>query len=100
MREVAVNAEAWNRISNTRPEVVVSVPEGTFPEVPTEMASFAIGQTVRVVRAPYKSAVGTLVNLAQSQSVLPSGLRALTAEVRLMSGDSTQVPLANLEIIG
>lgn len=100
MREVAVNAEPWNRVGNHRPEVVVAVPEGTYPEIPTEMAAFAVGQTVRVVRAPAKSMVGTLVTLPHGPSVLPSGLRLSTAEVRLMSGDSIQVPLANLEIIG
>jgi hypothetical protein len=100
MREVSVNAEPWNRIGNTRPELVVSLPEGTFPEVPTELAAFAIGQTVRVVSPPYKSMVGTLTNLQLSLSVLPSGLRAQTAEVRLLNGETVQVPLANLEIIG
>jgi hypothetical protein len=100
MREVAVNAEPWNRIDNHRPEVVVSVPEGTFPEIPTERASFSVGQAVRVLRAPMKSAVGTLVTLGHSQSILPSGLRAQNAEVRLLNGESIQVPLVNLEIIG
>jgi hypothetical protein len=100
MREVAMNAEPWNRIGNTRPEVVIAVPEGTFPEVPTEVAAFAIGQTVRVVSPPYKSMVGTLNNLPPGLSVLPSGLRTHTAEVRLLNGDTVQVPLANLEIMG
>lgn len=100
MREVAVNAEPWNRIGNTRPEVVVSAPEGALPEVPTELAAFAIGQTVRVVSPPYKSMLGTLTNLPQGLTALPSGLRAQTAGVRFVNGDSVQVPLANLEIIG
>ena len=100
MREVAVNAEPWNRIANTRPEVVVSVPEGAYPEFPTEMATFAIGQTVRVVSSPYKSMVGTLTGLPQGLSVLPSSLRAQTAQVRFLNGDTFQVPLVNLEIIG
>jgi hypothetical protein len=61
MKEVSINAMPWNRFGNNRPEVVVTVPEGTLPEIPTEMAAFAIGQTVRVVSPPYKSGVGTLV---------------------------------------
>jgi hypothetical protein len=100
MREVAMNAEPWDRIGNTRPEVVVSAEEGSYPEVPTELAAFAIGQTVRVVSPPYKSMIGTLNNMPQSLSLLPSGLMAKTAEVHLSSGDTVQVPLANLEIIG
>jgi hypothetical protein len=100
MREAAVIAEPWNRFGNTRPEVVISLPEGAFPEVPTEMATFAIGQTVRVVSPPYKSMVGTLTKLPQGMSVLPSGLRTQVAAVRLLNEDTVQVPLANLEIIG
>jgi hypothetical protein len=98
--EVAINAEPWNRIGNTRPEVVVSVLEGALPEVPTELASFAIGQTVRVVSQPYKSMLGTLTNLPQSLFRLPSGLMARTAEIQLSDGGKAQVPLENLEIIG
>jgi hypothetical protein len=100
MREVAVNAEPWNRIGNTRPEAVVSVPEGTFAEEPTEMAAFAIGQTVRVVSAPHKGRVGTLTYLKQGFSVLPSGVQAQVADVRLSGEESVEIPLANLEIIG
>jgi hypothetical protein len=100
MQEVAVNAEPWDRIGNTRPEAVIVVPGGTNPEIPTELASFAIGQTVRVICPPYKSRVGTLTNLAQGFSLLPSGLRAQTAEVRLSKEETIKVPLANLEIVG
>ena len=98
--EVALNAEPWNRIGNTRPEIVVSAAEGALPEIPTELASFAIGQTVRVVSPPYKSMLGTLTNLPQSLSRLPSGLLAKTAGIQLSNGDTVQIPLANLEIIG
>ena len=100
MREAAVNAESWDRIGNSRPEVVITLPEGSLPEVPTEAASFSIGQTVRVVSPPYKCMVGTLTSLHQGLSVLPSGLRAQLAEVSLINGDTIQVPMANLEIIG
>jgi len=100
MREVSVNAEAWNRITNTRPEAVITLPEGVQPVIPTDSAAFTVGQTVRVVSPPYKSLVGTLTNLLPGLSILPSGLRAQAAGVRLVNGDTVQVPLANLEIIG
>lgn len=100
MREVSVNAEPWNRLTNTRPEVMVSLPDGVTPEAPTDSATFAIGQTVRVVSAPYKGFIGTLTGLQPGLSVLPSGLRAQTAGVRLSGGDIIQIPLANLEVLG
>jgi hypothetical protein len=100
MREVSVNAEPWNLMANTRPEAIVALPDGILPKVPTESAAFVVGQTVRVVSPPYKSMVGTLTNLLPGLSILPSGLRAQAAGVRLSSGDTVQIPLANLEIIG
>ncbi|NJD58775.1 MAG: hypothetical protein C3F13_18665 [Anaerolineales bacterium] len=98
-REAALIAEPWDRIRNTRPEVVISLPEGVRPEIPAESKPFASGQTVRVISPPYKSMVGTLTNLQAGLSVLPSGLRAETAGVRLANGDIVQIPLANLEVI-
>lgn len=100
LREVSVNAEPWSRIADTRPEVVIALPEGVNPAALADSAPFTIGQTVRVVSPPYKSLVGALTTLQTGKSVLPNGLRAQTAGVRLLNGDIVQVPLANLEIIG
>jgi hypothetical protein len=100
MREVSVNAEPWERIGNTRPEAVIALPEGVLPEIISDTATFTTGQTVRVVSPPYKGMVGTLTSLPPGLSVLPSGLRTEAAGVRLTNGDTVQVPLANLEIIG
>jgi hypothetical protein len=100
MREVSVNAEPWSRITNTRPEVVIALPEGAHPAALADTAPFAVGQTIRVVSPPYKSLVGTLTTLQAGMSVLSNGLRAQTAGVKLVNGDIVQVPLANLEIIG
>ena len=99
-QEATVNAEPWDRIANRRPEVVITIPEGSNLEAPTELAYFAIGQTVRVTSPPYKSKTGTLTNLARGFTLLPSGLRAQIAEVRFLSGESVKIPLSNLEIIG
>lgn len=99
-REASLIAEPWNRITNTRPEVVIALPEGVRPGALTESIPFTIGQTVRVVSPPYMSMVGTLTTLQSGLSVLPSGLRAQTAGVRLLNGDIVQIPLANIEVIG
>ncbi len=98
-RDTTVMAEPWNRITNTRPEVVVSLPEGVRPEPLKELSTFAVGQMVRVVTPPYKSMTGTLTNIHPGLSVLPSRIRAQTGAVRLLNGDIVQVPLANLEIL-
>jgi hypothetical protein len=100
MREVSVNAESWNRITNNRPEALIALPDGTLPEATIDSAAFSVGQSVRVVSPPYKSMLGTLTNLLPGLSVLPNGLKAQAAGVRLLTGDTVQVPLSNLEIIG
>ncbi len=99
MRETAVIAEPWDRMLNTRPEVVINLPEGVNPEILNDSLPFTVGQTVRVISSPYKSLVGSLTTLQPGLSVLPSGLRAPTASVRLLNGDTVQIPLANLEVI-
>lgn len=100
MREITINAEPWNRMMNTRPELMLTLPMGASPERPIDNVTFSSGQLVRVISPPYKSMVGTLTNLLPGLSILPSGIKAQAAGVRLMTGDTVQVPLANLEIIG
>jgi hypothetical protein len=97
-REVAVNAEVWDRYAGTRPELVIPLPAGSASGAPHETEIFAAGQSVRIVRAPYAGKVGTVANLCGT-AVFPSGIRAQAAEVRLENGDNAVLPLANLEVL-
>jgi hypothetical protein len=98
-REVVVNACLWNRLTGERPEAIIPLPAvGQIPS-PREADIFAPGQTVRILRAPYAAATGTLVSLRGGQVAFPNGLRAQAAMVRLENGEQVAVPLANLEVI-
>jgi hypothetical protein len=97
-REVALNAEAWDRYNNKRPEVVIPLPAASPPPLASDTGVFASGKQVRVLRAPYTGKIGTLVDL-RSSAVFPNGLRAMAAEVRLEDGDNAVLPLANLEVL-
>ncbi len=99
-REVTVNAEAFDRYSGKRPEIIIPLPVSQEPPLPRDVDTLAPGQTVRLRRAPYGGAIATLVNLRPGLTALPSGLRAPVVEVRLESGEQTLVPLVNLEIVG
>jgi hypothetical protein len=99
-REVTVNAEHFDRYSGNRPEVIIPLPVSSDPPEPIGFETFAVGQTVRVRRPPNAGAIGTLSDLPGGMSVLPSGLRAPAAEVRLENGETVVVPLVNLEVVG
>lgn len=98
-REIALNAEPWDQFTDQRPEVFIPLPaEGTIA-APQEIVEFSVDQRVRVVRAPYKSQLGTITALPAGQEVFASGVQGPAAEVNLESGDQVILPLANLEVL-
>jgi hypothetical protein len=99
-RDATLNAEAFDRYSGARPEVIIPLPTSAPPPVPHDLEAFAPGQTVRLRRQPAAGQVATLLGLHDSPATFPSGLRAAAAEVRLESGEQLVVPLANLEVVG
>jgi hypothetical protein len=99
-RDATINAEAFNRYTGTRPEVIIPLDIPQEPPPPNDVETLEVGQTVRLRRAPHAGAVGTLANLPSGLVTLPSGLRAPAAEIKLESGEQILVPLVNLEIVG
>lgn len=99
-REVTINAEAFNRYTGARPEVIIPLPVSQQPPAPTDVETLEIGQTVRMRRAPHAGEIGTLSKLRPGLSMLPSGLRAPAADIKLENGEQILVPLVNLEIVG
>ena len=98
-REVAVNAVTWDRYAGTRPELIIQLPASEEPAVPQEVDVFAMGQHVRVVRAPHQGLVGTIVAMIPGQYLLPNGLRAASGEVQFENGAKVVLPLVNLEVL-
>lgn len=98
-REVALNAENWDRLEGIRPEIVIPLPAPADLPFPKETETFSPGQQVRVLSAQSKGLTGALLALHPGPVVLPSGVRAYAADVRLESGESVVLPLANLEVL-
>ena len=98
-REAAINAEPWNRLVGTRPEVVLAAPSQAIRDMPVISTGFSPGQTVRIINRPYQGQVGSLAALHPGLSRLPSGLSAPSADVRLENGEIVLIPLTNLEIL-
>jgi len=99
-REATVNAEHFDRYNGNRPEVIIPLPVSSEPEEPGMYETFAVGQTIRMRRPPNAGMIGTISNLRPGLSELPSGLRAVAADVKLENGESVIVPLVNLEVVG
>ena len=99
-REATVNADHFDRYTGTRPEVIIPLPISSEPEEPNLYEMFESGRVVRMRRPPYAGMIGTISSLPAGLSLLPSGLRAPAAEVRLENGESMLVPLVNLEVVG
>jgi hypothetical protein len=99
-REATVNADHFDRYTGTRPEVIIPLPISTEPEEPNQYEQFELGRHVRMRRPPNAGMLGTIAELPAGLSLLPSGLRAPAAEVKLENGEVALVPLVNLEVVG
>jgi hypothetical protein len=99
-REVTVNAEIFDRYSGAKPEVIIPLPISADPPTPREVETFASGLQVRMRRPPFMGMVGSIVSIKPGLSLLPSGLRALAAEVKLENNETVIAPLVNLEVVG
>jgi len=99
-RQVTVNGEFPDRFSGGRPEVIIPLQGTSEPDEPDDYVMFAVGQQVRMRRSPHAGMIGSITNLPDGLSLLPSGLQAHAAEVKLENGDTVLVPLVNLEVVG
>lgn len=98
-RDICVNAAQWDRMTGTRPELVIPLPTSGQVQPPRETDIFAPGQMVRVTQAPYRGVIAAIAALRPGLTAFPSGIRAAAAVVRFENGEQANVPLANLEVI-
>jgi hypothetical protein len=97
-REVAINAEPWDRFTGDRPEIVIPLPATAMPAMAVDALNFAENQPVRIASAPHRGRIGTILELRGVVS-LPNGVRAPAADVRLDDGSTVLLPLANLDVL-
>ncbi|MFO0872408.1 MAG: hypothetical protein U0575_00365 [Phycisphaerales bacterium] len=98
----AVNGATQIRAGVMRPEIVVPLPATGGTESAPRLSGaglLEIGTPVRVIRDPHFGLIGKVAALPEQPYVLGSGSRARVLEVRFDSGESVQVPRANVELI-
>lgn len=98
-REVAINAEMWDRYAGKRPEVIIPLPATGNIGLSRETVDFLPGQKVLVTRAPYARQIGTLQSIRPGLTLLANGIKAHAGEIQLENGDNVVVPLVNLEVL-
>lgn len=99
-RDVTVNAETYDRYSGARPEVIIPLPINSDAPILHETETFAPGLQVRMRRPPGLGMIGSIVAIKPGLTILPSGLRAQAAEIKLENGETVIAPLVNLEVVG
>ncbi len=99
-REVTVMAEVFDRTKGSRPELVIPLPVSQEPAEPRDLDTFAPGQQVRIHSLTEAARLGTIEQLRPGLSLLPNGVSARAAMVRLDSGQQMLVPLSNMEVLG
>jgi hypothetical protein len=95
-RDVSINA-VYNPPLGERPELII--PLAANGPTASDSIYFQPDQTVRIQGDPYRGKMGVIVQIRPGLTVLPNGLRAPAADIRLESDHQVTVPLANLEVI-
>ena len=98
-RQAAVLADTPDPYAGQRPVVAIPLSSADFPPEPPVSAPLKEGVTVRITRAPYLGAVGTVAALPDGVVRFPNGVRAPAVDVRLESGERVTVPVANVEVL-
>jgi len=84
---------------NDRPEVVIVASDVPKKGAPDPMEPLEVGSSVRILRRPYSSQVGTVSRLYSRAQNTSIGTKAPGADVQLPDGQVVFVPYVNLEIM-
>ncbi|MBI4927924.1 MAG: hypothetical protein HY835_09165 [Anaerolineae bacterium] len=95
-RDVSIYS-AFNPAGGERPELFIPLPSNG--EMAQDTAYFAPGKAVRIQGDPYRGKTGVITQVRPGMTVLPNGIRAPAADVRLEQETQVIIPLANLEIL-
>ncbi|MBC7812084.1 MAG: hypothetical protein H7175_13100 [Burkholderiales bacterium] len=101
-RQTTIDAVNPNRWEVRRPEVIINLPvrSDQRPQRLNRAQTLNAGMAVRLTRSPHEGQTGQVVDLPKAPVMLDNGLRVQCARVKLTTGETVAVPLANLELFG
>ena len=98
-RETTLFAQV-NSQNGERPEIIIPLPANTNPSQPAlPGVKLELGQTVRLIRAPYTGQIGKVSRLYDRARNSAIGLRVAGADVTLPDGQVVYVPYTNLDLL-
>jgi hypothetical protein len=98
-REVTIDAGSEWPQPGQRPEVVIPLSTTRPVGLPEEVISIKPGIRVRILSEPYQGEVGVIKSILKHAVVYDSGIRARSAAIEIDGIGTTNVPLANIEIL-
>jgi len=98
-RTIALNGQPWDRELGFRPETFIHIELEEHIPVMNTLVEYEVGQIVRVNTLPYLPQTGIIEKIRPEPALLPSGIKAMAADVKLKSGQHILVPLNNLDVI-
>jgi hypothetical protein len=99
-REITLNAMVFDQLTGDRPEVIIPLTGVENPPMPINISQLKTSDQVRILRAPYQGAIGTVHAILPGLTRFPSGIQVEATEVLLENGEKAVVPLANIEVLG
>jgi hypothetical protein len=99
-REITLNAMTFDHLMGDRPEIIIPLPNVENPPMPINIRQVKTSDRVRILRAPFQGAVGTVNAILPGLTRFASGLQVKATEVLLEDGEKAVVPLANIEVLG
>ncbi len=99
-REACINGATATRFGAMRPEIIIPLPIESRPSFPPLPGTpLAVGMRVRLLRAPYMGAIGTVTALPRLAQRADSGVQLHGAQVNLGSAGTLFVPYVNLQVV-
>ncbi len=90
---------SYEQSRGQRPEIII--PESATPasEAVTANKPVRLGQTVRLLRAPYAGQSGKIIKIYTLSQIVATGAKAQGVDVQLADGNVAFVPFANFDVI-